>query len=203
MSNCNLHVKLFSVSEDEIIQGLKRGDERIFRELVDRFQKSILVLCMGILLNREDAEDIAQDVFAEVFLSVGKFRGDARLSTWIYRIAVNKSLNHVRKVKRRKWIGSLEKLPAGSESTGTLDTDLGLPGNDLEKKQLSRKLHAAIDSLPENQRTAFVLSKMEELSYKEIADVMEVTLPAVESLLHRAKTNLQKKLWNWYKKEME
>ena len=191
------------MTEEEIIQGLQSGDEKHFREVVDRFQKSTIALCMGILHNREDAEDIAQDVFVEVFRSVGHFRGDARLSTWIYRIAVNKSLNHVRKMKRRRWILPMEKLFAGGGASGEMDAGVGLPPEDMERTQLSGKIHAAVDALPENQKTAHVLSKMEDLSYREIADVMGVTLPAVESLLHRAKTNLQKKLWSSYKKEVE
>lgn len=191
------------MTEEEIIQGLQSGDEKHFREVVDRFHKSTIALCMGILHNREDAEDIAQDVFVEVFRSVGHFRGDARLSTWIYRIAVNKSLNHVRKMKRRRWIMPMEKLFAGGGSSGEMDAGVGLPPENMERTQLSGKIHAAVDALPENQKTAFVLSKMEDLSYREIADVMGVTLPAVESLLHRAKTNLQKKLWSSYQKEVE
>ncbi len=147
--------KILSVTEEEIIQGLHSGDEKHFRDVVGRFHKSTIALCMGILHNREDAEDIAQDVFVEVFRSIGHFRGDSRLSTWIYRIAVNKSLNHVRKMKRGRWILPMEKLFTGGGASGEMDAGVELPPEDMERAQLSEKIHAAVDALPENQKTAF------------------------------------------------
>ena len=96
------------MTEDEYIEGLKRGDEKIFREFVDQYQLSLLKLCIGFLHNEEDAKDIVQDVFIEVFQSIEKFRGDALLSTWLYRIAVNKSLNQIKKNKNRKLLSSID-----------------------------------------------------------------------------------------------
>jgi RNA polymerase sigma-70 factor (ECF subfamily) len=91
------------MSETEIIKRLQQGDEQAFRQLVENYQKQVVNTCYGLVHSTEDAEDIAQDVFIEVFRSIQNFRADAKLSTWIYRISVNRSLNFIRDNKRRKW----------------------------------------------------------------------------------------------------
>ncbi len=189
------------MSEEEIIQGLQSGDERVFREVVERYQTRVFRTCLGMLHHREDAEDLAQEVFVEVFRSVKNFRADSKLATWIYRIAINKSLNHLRKQSKSRLLRPLETLLGGKNEGAISGSREDMPHLAMEKNQRMQKLHAAIDALPETQKTAFLLSKFEELSYQEIAEVMGQTLPAVESLLHRAKVNLQKKLWSCYKKE--
>ncbi len=189
------------MTEEEIIQGLQSGDEKVFRELVGQYQVRVVALCLTMLHVREDAEDVAQEVFVEIFRSVGRFRGEAKLSTWIYRIAINKCLNHVRRKQRWKWQLSLESL-AGSRREGELAAPADtIPTAAVEKKQQLQRLWQAIDALPENQKKAYVLCRMEDLSYREVADIMGTTLPGVESLLQRARVNLQKKLWAFYKKE--
>jgi len=187
----------------DFIESLKNGDSRTFRELVDKYQLPVRNTCLGIIRNRHDAEDIAQDVFVEVFRSINSFRSDSKLSTWIYRIAVNKSINFVNKKKREKWLSPLEDLFAGRNEREFHASPDVLPSSDLEKQQRERNLYKALDSLPENQRIAFTLNKYEELSYQEISEVMNLSLSSVESLIHRAKVNLQKKLWNCYKKESD
>ena len=97
------------MSEAEIIQKLQEGDEQVFRRLVEKYRQLIVNTCFGLVHNSEDAEDIAQDVFIEVFRSVHKFRADSKLSTWLYRIAVNRSLNFIRDNKRRKLLCQLER----------------------------------------------------------------------------------------------
>jgi len=196
-----LHVQILRVTEEEIIRGLQSGDEKVFREVVDRYQTQVFRTCMGMLHHREDAEDIAQEVFVEVYRSVKNFRTDSKLSTWIYRIAINKSLNHLRKRSRSRWLQPFEMLFNGKSEETVYGSGESMPHAALEKKQRMQKLHAAIDALPERQKTVFLLNKFEELSYQEIAEVTGQTISSVESLLHRAKVNLQKKLWNCYKKE--
>jgi RNA polymerase sigma-70 factor, ECF subfamily len=186
--------------EEDIINGLLAGDARYYKLMVDEYQLPVVNTCLGILHNRHDAEDIAQDVFIEIFLSVRNFRSDSRLSTWIYRIAINKSINFQRKKNRQKWITSLEDLFSGRNETQLPSPADNHASAEIEQMQLSQNLHAAIDSLPDNQRIAFVLNKYDELSYKEISDVMNITVSSVESLIHRAKVNLQKKLMNCYEK---
>jgi RNA polymerase sigma-70 factor, ECF subfamily len=187
------------VTEENLIRGLQAGEEDAFRLLTDTWQKQVFNTCYSIVHNREDADDLTQDVFIEVFRSAGKFRGDARLSTWLYRMAVNKSLNLIRSRKNRRWLRFFEDQPSVGEAATRISSGK-LASDDLEQEQLSGRLHQAIDSLAENQRIAFLLNKYEELPYQQIAEVMGTSLSAVESLIHRAKNNLQKKLWEAYKK---
>lgn len=187
------------MNEVEIIQKLQQGNEQAFKELVETYKKQVINTCFGLVHNLSDAEDIAQDVFIEVFRSVKKFRADAKISTWLYRIAVNRSLNFIRDNKRRKWFQSFDDV-AKEKNLMLHYQSADNPGTDLESLQRANILHEAISSLPENQKTAFALNKYEELSYREIADIMEISVSSVESLIHRAKIGLQKKLYTCYKK---
>jgi RNA polymerase sigma-70 factor (ECF subfamily) len=191
------------MSDTEIIEQLKQGSERAFKKLVETNQKRVVNTCFGMVHNREDAEDIAQDVFIEVYRNIQKFKGDSKLSTWLYRIAVNRSLNHIRDNKKNKWFHSFEdEVAAKSKQLQQLESSKSdNPEFDLENKQRTLILHEAINSLPENQKVAFTLSKYEELSYQEISDVMDLSVSSVESLLFRAKKGLQKKLFKCYKKK--
>jgi len=191
------------MSDAEIIEQLKQGSQLAFKRLVERHQKLVINTCYGLVQNREDAEDIAQDVFIEVYRNISNFRADSRISTWLYRIAVNRSLNYIRDNKKHKWFRSVEdevttknKQLLQIESSKTEQ-----PEYELENKQRAIILQEAISSLPQNQKIAFTLSKYEELSYQEISRVMELSVSSVESLLFRAKKNLQKKLYKCYKKK--
>ncbi|MFV0590813.1 MAG: RNA polymerase sigma factor [Draconibacterium sp.] len=191
------------MSDQEIIEQLKQGSEAAFRKLVESHQKLVVNTCFGMVHNREDAEDIAQDVFIEVYRSVEHFRADSKLSTWLYRIAVNRSLNHIRDNKKHKWFQSFEK-DGEARNRQLLQVESPAadhPGYEMENNQRTAILHEAINSLPENQKVAFTLSKYEDLSYQEISEVMEMSVSSVESLLFRAKKNLQKKLYKCYKKK--
>ena len=191
------------MDEVEIIQKLQQGNEQAFKNMVDKYQKMVVNTCFGFVHNIEDAEDIAQEVFIEVFRSVHKFRADSKLSTWLYRISVNRSLNFIRDNKRKKWFQSFEDLVQKKIALheNLLNRKSDQPEYQLENSQRSILLHETIDSLPENQKVAFTLSKYEDLSYQEISKVMDLSISSVESLLHRAKKNLQKKLYKCYKKK--
>ena len=187
--------------DEAIIKRLATKDEKTFQELVQSFRKHVYLTCLGFVQDEDDAEDVTQEVFIEVFRSVEKFRGDSKLSTWIYRIAVNKSLNYLRKHKKTRSFISIDQLfhlPHSNNETFE-SNEPSTEDKELEKKELSKVLEKAIHSLPSNQQIAFTLSKYDELPYQEIADVMKISLSAVESLIHRAKLNLQKKLINYRK----
>ena len=179
------------MSENEILEQLQKGSETAFSELVEKYKRQVINTCYGMVHNTEDAEDIAQDVFIEVFRSIQNFRADSKISTWLYRIAVNRSLNYIRDNKKRKWFQSFEDLVKEKNNQLQHQTSEN-PGVELENLQRANILHDAISSLPENQKTAFTLNKYEDLSYKEIAEIMETSVASVESLIHRAKTGLQK-----------
>lgn len=189
--------------ESELIQKLQKGDQQAFSELVQKYRKLVVNTCYGMVHSKEDAEDIAQEVFIEVFRSVNHFRAEAKVSTWLYKIAINRSLNFIRDNKRRKSIKTIEGIFGikNPQEKSPVSANNDNPGTDLENRQRAEILYHAIDSLPVNQKTAFTLHKYEDLAYKDVADVMELSLSSVESLIHRAKLNLQKKLYDCYKKK--
>lgn len=191
------------MSETEIIQNLQQGNEQAFKQLVENYQRLVVNTCFGMVHNTEDAEDIAQEVFIEVFRSIHKFRADAKISTWLYRIAVNRSLNFIRDNKKSRWFQSFEDSvqDKNRELQNITSSKADQPEFQLENKQRAILLHEAIDSLAQNQKVAFTLSKYEDLSSQEISEVMDLSVSSVESLLHRAKKNLQKKLYKCYKKK--
>jgi RNA polymerase sigma-70 factor (ECF subfamily) len=189
------------MTETEIIQKLQQGNEQTFKLLVANYQKLVVNTCFGMVHSTEDAEDIAQEVFIEVFRSIQNFRADAKISTWLYRIAVNRSLNFIRDNKRKKWFQSFEDVVMEKNSMLNSAKHHETPAAELENMQRANIIHEAIDSLPENQKTAFTLNKYEDLSYKEISEVMNLSVSSVESLIHRAKIGLQKKLYYCYKKK--
>ena len=191
------------MSDTEIIEQLKQGSQLAFKKLVETYQKLVINTCYGLVQNREDAEDIAQDVFIEVYRNINNFRADSKISTWLYRIAVNRSLNYIRDNKKHKWFRSFEdEVAAKNKHLQQLESPkTEQPEYELENKQRATILHEAISDLPQNQKIAFTLSKYEDLSYQEISQVMELSVSSVESLLFRAKKNLQKKLYKCYKKK--
>ncbi len=183
------------VSQDELdlIERLKRGDESAFRILVEQYQDLVYNTALGIVQNESDAEDVAQEVFIQVYRSIGSFKSEAKLSTWIYRITTTRALDLLRVRKSKKRFGLLKRLwETAEESPMENIQDFNHPGVSLERKEAAAQLMTAIAQLPENQKVAFVLHKLEGLSYLEIAEVMGNTLPAVESLMHRARLNLRK-----------
>lgn len=187
------------MTESEFIQKLISGDRNCYGILVAQYGPKVLNTAISISQNKTDAEDITQEVFIEIFQSISQFKSHSKLSTWIYKITVNKSLDFLRKKKRKKRMGIFQSLFHSENELAIREIPhFEHPGIQLENKERATTLFQAIDQLPENQKTAYVLSKLENLSYTEIAEVMELSLPAVESLLFRAKQNLQKLLRHYY-----
>jgi RNA polymerase sigma-70 factor (ECF subfamily) len=186
------------MNEQEVLKLLLAGDPKAIRSLVDQYQPLVLRTARGFVRNTEDARDIAQEVFIEIITKISRFRGQSTLATWIYRITVNRSLNYVRSKKRR--LGRLVYSADDGENEygGTMnlsDPHQKNPAELLEQKERSEILHAAIQSLPERQQVAFTLAEYDDLSYKEIAEIMQLSISSVESLLFRAKRNLQRKFF--------
>ena len=190
------------MTQTRLVEDIKNGDETAFRQLISDHQDMVINTCYGMLQNREDAEDVAQEVFVKVYESIGSFRSESRLSTWIYRIAVNQSLNMIRKNRfKNLWI-NLEEAFCDHSATG-LQKENGhsfMPHRKLESKEGITIIRQAIKNLPKNQHIALTLHKYEEKSYKEIAEIMDSSINAVESLIFRAKKNLKKKLIQYYEK---
>lgn len=184
------------MEKEVLVDLLKRGDNEAFKTLVELYQQQIINICYGYLHDQVEAEDIAQDVFVEVFRSVRNFRGEADIKTWIYRIAVNKSLNRKKKLKKylRKnmFDTTTETTDTGNVSEPRDDTPDAQETIEIEERK--KIIHDAINKLSGNQKTAFVLRKYDDLSYKDIAEIMKISIPSVESLLFRAKSSVQKTL---------
>lgn len=190
------------MSDIEIIEQIIQGNSNLYRTIVERYQNMVFRTCMGFLHHKDDADDLTQEVFIQAYQSISKFKGDSSFSTWLYRIAVNTSLNKIRKSSKNYFLQRIESL-FGSENAKALyipSPDTDNPENILINNQNREIIQLALNSLAENQRTAIVLSKYDELSQREIADIMNITEGAVEALIQRAKSNLREKLSSFSKK---
>ncbi|MFQ6091564.1 MAG: RNA polymerase sigma factor [bacterium] len=172
------------------------GDTAAFKKLVGRYEKAVLNFAYRFLGSREEAEDTAQEVFLRVYNSAKTYRPEAQFATWLFRVATNVCLNELR-LRKRFQVVPLDSTAEGPEKGSLRDLsapDAIRPDTHLEQKELNRIIMEAISALPPNQRLAVILKRFERLSYQEIAEVLEVSVSAVESLLFRAKQTLRKKL---------
>lgn len=186
------------MSEQLLIQQLQLGVQQAYAKLVDLYQNMVYNTVLSMLQNHEEAEDVSQEVFIQVYQSIQQFKGESKLSTWLYRIAVTKSLDLQRHKKRKKRFAFLESLVGVDGETKHDVKNFNHPGVNMENKEKAAKLFKAMMQLPDNQKAAFTLNKVEGLSYQEVADVLKVSIGSVEALLHRAKQNLRKELGNYY-----
>lgn len=169
-----------------------KQDEVIFAEVVEAYQEMVYNIALGILQQAEDAEDVLQDVFVKMYESWDSFTGASVRSTWIYRIAVNMSMDALRRKKAAKRGGLLKRVfrLKQNEEPATFHH----PGVTLDKKEEAGILFEALSKIPEKQMVAFLLQQLEGLPVKEIGVIMNTTDAAAESLLKRAKENLRKEL---------
>lgn len=189
------------MTESDFIVELKSHSASAYGKLLDDFQQKVFATCISFVPNTQDAEDIAQEVFVEVFNSIEKFKGNSKLSTWIYRITTNKCLEFIRKRNTKKRFAFLQSL-SGKEvplDKSSYFTEMNHPGIILENKENSETLFYAINQLPETQKVIFTLHKVDGKSYQEISDITGKSVSSVESLMFRSKKNLQKLLGNFYK----
>lgn len=188
-------------TETALIAKLKEGDEAAFRSIVEEWQDMVFNTILGIVQNETEAEDLSQDVFIKVYESISSFKGESKFSTWLYRIATTKALDHLRSKKRKKRLGYLLPIFGNEriEETGVMD--FHHPGVAVDQKERAAILFRAIRKLPDNQKAAYVLNKLEGRSYKEVSEIMNTTVSAVESLLSRANQNLRKQLTRFYTRE--
>lgn len=186
------------LNEWNLIERLKGGDQTAFKEVVESSQGLVYNTALGIVQNPEDAEDVAQEVFVQLYESIKTFKGESKLTTWLYRITVSKAMDHLRRKKRKKRFAFVQSLFGANEELVHDPPDFVHPGVSLDNKEKAKELFKAIDLLPEKQKIAFTLNRIEGLSYQEISDIMKLTVASVESLLHRARKNLRKNLETYY-----
>ncbi|MBN8675050.1 MAG: sigma-70 family RNA polymerase sigma factor [Chitinophagales bacterium] len=175
------------MDDTELIQNVLNGNQRDFERLVDKYQSAVFRIAIGLLHNKEDAEEIVQDVFIKVYRSLSSFDAKAAFSTWLYRVTVNASLNVLSKKKRQKlWVELSDLLQLRSKEK---QADV-----QLVEQSDNAFIYQAMNELPAMQRVAFVLSKYEEMPQARVAEIMQLSTGAVEQLIYRAKNNLQEKL---------
>jgi RNA polymerase sigma-70 factor, ECF subfamily len=180
----------------QLMLRVQGGDREAFETLVTRHRQSVMNLAYRILGDLNEAEDISQNAFVQVFKSARRYRVSAKFSTWLYTIARNLCLNEIRRRSRHR-----------AESIDADQADLEhRPSRDLEDQQtqppvevllqgeLERKIQEALNDLPENQRVALLLYRQDELSYEDIAQVLHCSLSATKSLIHRARETLRRRL---------
>lgn len=155
---------------------------------------------LSYVQNNEDAEEVTQDVFIELHRSLDSFKEESSLKTWIYRIAINKSLDYLKYRNRKKRMGILSDIfKKDSLEPAHHIADFEHPGVKFENKEKAKILFKAINTLPEAQKTAFILAKVEGLGNLQIGEIMNRHVGAIESLLSRAKENLKRELGGFYK----
>jgi RNA polymerase sigma-70 factor (ECF subfamily) len=187
-----------SLRERLLVRRLRDRDEKAFREITEQYGSRVFNLTYRMLGNREEAEDVAQEVFITVFKSIDSFRGDSKFSTWLYRITANHCKNRIKYLARRhdRQQSEYEEdvLRQNPESQLTAPTPSPRPDKQLEGMELEQLMQAALATLDEEQRILIVLRDIEELSYKEICDVTGLPEGTLKSRLHRARLALRQKI---------
>ena len=184
-----------------LIEQLKRGDEAAFKTIVEQWKDMVHNTVLGIVQNETEAEDLTQDVFIKVFEKISSFKGESKFSTWLYRIATTTALDHLRSKKRKKRFGFIYSMMGNEQNEGDQIPDFHHPGVTLDNKERAKILFRAINQLPENQKAAYTLNKLEGMSYRDVSEVLNTSVSAVESLMSRANGNLRKQLEEYYRNQ--
>lgn len=188
--------------ESRLVRRLKQRDETAFRELIRTYQTDVFNLVFRMLANKEEAEDLAQEVFVTVFKAIDGFRGDSKLSTWLYRIAVNHCKNRFKYLARRQYNAQQpldevsERAMTGRDggATVTLQAQISRPDRMMEGLQLEQAIQQEIAGLDQDQRMLIILRDVQGLSYQEIASIAQLPEGTVKSRLHRARMTLKDRL---------
>ena len=195
--NSNLSAEQEALLEDHrLVSGLQAGDEAAYEQLIERFQSPVYNLAYRLLNDQADASDVSQEVFLKIFRNVGQFRGDSSLRTWVYRIAVNESHN------RRRWLFRHRRGETGIEDTFEDSEGREKPLMDAGETPYDFTMNREAQGLLEDAlaeinpvfRTALVLREVEDMSYEEIADILEVSLGTVKSRIVRGREALRRNL---------
>lgn len=194
--------ELAFASEAELVEGLRAGDAAAYRSFVDSNSAAVYNLALKLLGDEQEAEDVLQETFLSAFRAIDRFEGRSKLSTWLYRIAYNASLMHLRK-RERMTTFSLDR-PYGEEEQSSTVAERNLvdwstvPDDQLLTAEARHEMERAIAELPESLRSAFVLRDIQGLSGAETAEVLEISVQAVKNRLHRARLRLRDELSSYF-----
>ena len=190
-------VRATPTDEPDLLARCRTGETNAYRILVERYRGQACRLAYRFLRSEADAEEVAQDAFVRAWRALPEFRGDSAFSTWLYRIATNACLNEVRRPEHRHPRRSLEHEPDDERKRSEIAfADPGaVPGDSaLAGRQLEAKIREVLEAMPPNQRAALLMSRVDGLSYLEVADALETTESAVKSLVFRATATMRKEL---------
>lgn len=175
-------------SDDELIEQIRQGSERAFALLVRRYQHRVFHLIYRFVHNAQDTEDLAQEIFFNLYNSLPKFRGECSIFTWIHRITVNRCINFIKsKPMRRPRTEAFEDIHETKIQASPLSPSLANPEEQMIGRQTERRLQTAIQKLDEEYRVVLILRDVEHLAYEEIAEITDLPLGTVKSRLHRAR----------------
>lgn len=186
---------LAAVSDEELVRKAKEDDERAFGELVSRYESKVYSLALRMVRNPEDAEDVLQDTFLRAYRGIKSFQGASTFSTWIYRITANSALMRLR--KKQLPTVSIDNQDERETPVNIADFSPG-PVEQLLNQELQHEMEEAIQSLPPEFRQVFVLRDLEELSNAEVADILDLSVAAVKSRLHRARLKIRNRLAGYF-----
>lgn len=189
-----------SRDDSELMRAVQGGDRAAFDALVERHSRYVLNILYKYLHNRDEAEDLAQEVFLRVYTKRDSYEPLARFTTWLYTIAANLCLNHIRD-RRRAGEVSLQGIGSDSSQWEPADTTSIIPSHTIDGREMRDVVWKALDELPDQQRMAIILYRFEEMSYQEVADTLGVSISALKSLIFRARGTLAEKLEEYIRKQ--
>lgn len=183
-------------SDRDLVRACQRGDKEAFRELVERYQRKIVSVAIGMVHNPDDALEIAQETFIKAYENLGRFKGESSFYTWIYRIVVNLAIDFQRRERRHPTVALEDRLgPSGEPYEDNLKEErLTEPSQEAQAHEVGDRVTEAINELTPDHKAVILLREVEGLSYDEISRVMQCSKGTVMSRLHYARKKLQKRL---------
>jgi len=190
---------LKNLSDEDLVKKVREGNDKAFEILVKRYEAKIYALILRFIDNQSTASDILQETFLKVYRSLNNFRGDAKFSTWLYKIAVNFCLMYKRKKGKTVSLDSPVNSDSGEEIKRELPDWSITPEVSTENIELRKKLEGAISMLSEEYKSVIILHDIQGLSNKEVSRILNISIPAVKSRVHRARLFLREKLSEYFK----
>lgn len=177
-----------------IIKKVKKGDQRAFTALIELYQHKVYQICFRMVGNRHEAEDLAQEAFLRVYLNIESFDSDKKFSSWLYRIATNLTIDRLRKKKPDYYLDAEIAGAEGMTMYAQLAADVELPEDQVVGLELQEAIQKEMIQLPPKYRSVIVLKYMEDLSLKEISDILNIPVATVKTRVHRGREALRKRL---------
>lgn len=191
--------KITEMTDKELVKQFQKGSLDAFEEIVSRYETKLFNLALRFVRNQEDAEEVLQDVFTTIFRKIKSFEGKSAFSSWMYRITVNAAFMKLRKRKQRPAVSIEDLAPNIRQKFVDTQTDYAALTDSLaQSRELRDVLQVAISKLPDQYRAVFVLRDVDGLSNQETGEILQLSIPAVKSRLHRSRLMLRKKLQGYW-----